>query len=93
MTGTEDPVCEVKLATPDNGSPGDSAPIKATLTPVWVTGTSPYWLFTGSEAQSIALTPGRYIADVHMTADGLAIQTQPVLIDVQERVTVDDTGA
>lgn len=89
VTGSETVTCWLKRAA--NGkSPGDAAPTAAVLATAFVPASgdvAAHWLFTGTPEQSLALTTGSYIADARIGIAGSIIQTEPVLIEVVERVT------
>lgn len=77
-------LCQMKPALPDNTSPGDDVSATLSLT---ATATSDGWLFEGTSAQGAALKVGRYVADARVQAGGKTYMTDPVIIEVLERVS------
>jgi hypothetical protein len=89
VSGNEVVSCWLKKAI--NGkSPGDDVDPAAVLTTTFVAASgelAAHWLFVGTPEQSIDLAPGQYVADARIGIAGSIIQTDPVLIEVVERVT------
>lgn len=87
FTGTEVIRCVLKASTQRaEYGPGDAVPDAVVLTPSY-DNVNGCWVFTGSAAQSEALTPGFYITDARIVVGTEVIQTLPIKIEVVQRVT------
>ena len=86
VTGSEPIRAQMKPALPDNSPPPDSTPASVTFTSAW-DADGAQWVFTGAPDDSLPLPIGNYVSDVRLVLSGLVVQTDPVVIQLVDRVT------
>lgn len=80
----------MKAALESNTPPGDTAPDLAVATTTWVPATlteKAYWHIEFSATTTESLQPGNYVMDARLQLGTKVIQTSPVSIVIEERVT------
>ena len=82
--GTETVTCDIKKAVNGNQVPASTVAALLAITPTF---SELAWLFTITAAQSEALGAGSYITDAKIVSDGAVDYPQPLLINLDERVT------
>lgn len=75
-------------------APGEENPELAVLSTIWLDhvdtsdpASPPGWSGVLSAAATLELAAGRYVMDARVERDGVVIQTDPVVVELSERVT------
>lgn len=92
ITGTETVRAVAKQVNrPQDKPPGDAAADDLTFTVTWVPAAGEQlagWQLEASATDTAALDAGYYLADLRVVlADASVIQTNPIALDLRERVT------
>lgn len=90
LTGDETVRASLKPIGPNKSVPDDDVDSAADFTASFVEpdGELPYWRLALTALQTASLTRGRYLFDVRIElAGGDVLRTDPVIVDVENRVT------
>lgn len=92
ISGTETVRAVAKaVSNPQNRPPGDAAPDALVFSVTWVPAAGDElagWHLEASAADTAALSAGYYLTDLRVVlSDSTVIQTNPIALDLRERVT------